>query len=129
MGTSGVQPGMARKYTILFVEDDPALLDLVLEILSTEGFNAIGAADGYEAIRILAERHVDLLLTDVVMPGLSGFDLARQAKLIRPTLQILYTTGHGDQVRGRGGVRHGKVLSKPLRPADLVSEINQALAS
>jgi CheY-like chemotaxis protein len=118
---------MAPPYTVLFVEDEPAMRELVLHILSAKGFNVLLAANGYEATGILAERAVDLMLTDIVMPGISGFDLAMQAKLMRPGLKILYTTGYSDQAKG-GNVRYGKLLPKPLRPAELVWEINQALA-
>lgn len=118
---------MAASHTVLFVEDEPAMRELVRHILSAKGFTVLLAKDGYEATGILAERAVDLMLTDIVMPGISGFELAMQAKLMHPGLKVLYTTGYSEQAKG-GGIRYGKLLSKPLRPAELVWEINQALA-
>ena len=85
------------------------------------------ARDGYEAIRLLVEHHVDLLFTDVVMPGISGFELARQAKLIRRNLSVLYATGFADQAKGKG-IRYGKILEKPIRADEILAEISQALA-
>lgn len=117
---------MAASHTVLFVEDEPAMRELVRHILSAKGFTVLLAKDGYEATIILAERAVDLLLTDIVMPGISGFELAMQAKLMRPDLKVLYTTGYSEQAKG-GGIRYGKLLPKPLRPAELVWEISQAL--
>ena len=118
---------MARPYTVLFVDDDDAVRDVVSQGLSHAGFFVVTARDGYAALCVLMEHHVDLLLTDVVMPGISGFEFAQQAKLIRPRLKILYTTGYADKAAGRGDVRYGKVLPKPVRANALVSEISEAL--
>lgn len=118
---------MAPQYTILFVEDDALIRDAMLELLRRHGFIALAAQDGYEAIRLLTEHAVDLLLTDIVMPGISGFELARQAKLMRPGLRVLYLTGHAEQAEGRG-LRYGKLLQKPMRAAEILAEVCQALA-
>ena len=124
---SATKPAMTYRPTILFVEDESDLRDLVSEVLSDKGFDVLVASDGYEAIRILIEHHVDLLVTDIVMPGISGFELAHQAKLMRPRLRVLYTTGYAEQ--SRHGIRYGKLLQKPVRPAELVSEVREALAA
>jgi CheY-like chemotaxis protein len=118
---------MARRFTILVVEDETTVRDFVLRLLSDRGFTVLAAQDAYEAIRVLAERHVDLLFTDIVMPGADGFDLAAQAKLIRPNLRVLYSTGYADSARGRHGPRYGKLLEKPIRADALLQEIDQAL--
>lgn len=70
---------MVRKFTVLFVEDDTAVRELVVALLREHGFNVLTASDGYEAIRLLVEHAVDLVFTDIVMPGLTGFELAQQA--------------------------------------------------
>lgn len=118
---------MARPFIILFVEDEPTVRDLVREVLHTHGFVAFTAADPFEALCILMEHHVDLLFVDVVMPGMSGFELAQQAKLLRPDLKVLYTSGYAQQAAGRDDPRYGKLLAKPIRPAALVDEIHAAL--
>lgn len=119
---------MKRQYTILVVEDETALRDFVLELLASRGFEVLSAADGFEAIRILAERPVDLMFTDIVMPGISGFQLAQQAKLMRPALKVLYTTGYA-QEEARQTVRHGRLVRKPLRATEILSEIQDALVN
>jgi DNA-binding NtrC family response regulator len=118
---------MARQFIILVVEDDTAVCNFVLELLTSAGFTVLTASDAYEAIRIIAERHVDLLFTDIVMPGADGFDLAAQAKLIRPNLKVLYSTGFADKATGRFGPRYGKLLEKPIRADELTAEVIRAL--
>jgi len=119
---------MVRRFTVLFVEDDTAVCEFVVTLLRDHGFNVLTASDGYEAIRQLVEHAVDLVFTDIVMPGLNGFELAQQAKLMRPDIHVLYMTGYADQFADRG-LRYGKLLEKPVRPDALLSEVCQALAS
>ncbi len=116
---------MTQPFTILLVEDDTLVRDAVIELLRQHGFVTLVAEDGYAAIRLLMEHRVDLLFTDIVMPGITGFELARQAKLMRPELRVLYMTGHAEQEKG--GLRYGKLLLKPLRANEILSEICQAL--
>jgi len=119
---------MSPPFTILLVEDDSAVRDVVVQILLSKGFQVLVAAEGYEAIRSLVSQHVDLMLTDIMMPGLSGYELAAQARLIRPALRILYTTGYDGQANGRDMAgNYGKLLPKPVRADELVSEIMQLL--
>ena len=94
-------PAMARRFTILVVEDDGEVRDVVADILDTRNFRVLAARDGYDAIRLLTAYHVDVMFTDIVMPGLSGFELAAQAKLIEPSLRVLYTTGFDGNTPGR----------------------------
>jgi DNA-binding response OmpR family regulator len=119
---------MANRFTVLYVDDDDQVREALTEIIELSGYKVLVAHDGYEAIRVLMDNHVDLLLTDAVMPGLSGFELAQQAKLLRPHLHILYLTGHDEQAAGREG-QLGKILRKPLRAAQIVAEIRLALES
>ena len=119
---------MDRQFTVLFVEDNPPVRDAVVALLREHGFSVLVAEDGYEAIRLLAANQVDLLFTDLIMPGISGFELGMQAKLIRPNLHVLYTTGYAEQVAGQG-IRYGKVLQKPFRADELLAEITQAPAA
>ncbi len=119
---------MVRQFVILVAEDEVPVRDFVVELLTGAGFCVLIAGDAYEAIRVIADRHVDLLFTDIVMPGASGFDLAAQAKLIRPHLKVLYSTGFAEKAKGRFGPRYGRLLEKPIRAEVLTSEIKKALA-
>jgi CheY-like chemotaxis protein len=120
-------PGMGRQFTILLVEDDSEVREVVVEILSKR-FRVLTAINGYEAVRLLTEHHVDVMFTDIVMPGLSGYELAAQAKLIRPGLQVLYTTAFDGNAPGRDmAARYGKIIQKPIHADDLVAEIEEAL--
>lgn len=119
---------MGRQFVVLVVEDDSDVRDVVAEILKTRNFRVLLAADGYEAIRVLVAQHVDLMLVDIMMPGLSGYELAAQARVFRPGLRILYITGYDGQAAGREMASgYGKVIPKPVRAAELVGEIEQVL--
>jgi two-component system, cell cycle response regulator CpdR len=119
---------MVRQFTILLAEDDSDVRNVVAQILLARNFDVLDAANGYDAIRLLMTRHVDVLLADIVMPGMSGYELVAQAKLMRPTLRILYTTGFDGDAPGREmASQHGRTLRKPIRANDLVNEIEKIL--
>jgi CheY-like chemotaxis protein len=115
---------------ILIVEDDKLTRDFVAELIASFGYPAIAAADGLEAMRAIAETpSLELVFTDIAMPGFGGIVLADMVKQHRPKLKILYTTG-GDlveQVKQGAGILHGDILSKPYRPDQLRSEIARLL--
>jgi CheY-like chemotaxis protein len=112
-------------YTVLAVDDDRAVLDVIAKILAEPGYTVLTASDGYEAIRHLAERHIDLMLTDIRMPGLNGMDLGSQAKLMRPRLHVVYITAFAEE----SGKARGRVLRKPIRAAALVETVREELTA
>ena len=114
--------------TILLVDDDADLRDVVVTILSEPGHTVLTASDGYEALRVLVERAVDLLITDLKMPGITGFELARQAKLMRPSLHVIYLTGHDSASKQTGGPTYGLLLHKPVRATELLSLVDHEIA-
>jgi CheY-like chemotaxis protein len=116
-----------RRFTVLFVEDDFEAQASVAAILRKDGFEVLVASDGYVALALLLNHSVDLIFADVRLPGLSGFEFAEKAKLLRPDLRVLYTTGWEERPEDRARQRYGKV-PKPLREEELASEIRQALA-
>lgn len=117
---------MALLYTILVADDDPILLETVSQVLSEPGYTVVTARDGYEAVRILADRHIDLMITDIKMPGLSGIELAAQAKLFRPRLHIIYLSGHVGQ-KERAAAVFGMLIQKPVRAPDLLKAVEQEM--
>jgi two-component system, cell cycle response regulator CpdR len=120
-------------FSVLFVEDDPAIRDVVTHGLymrgfAARGFEVLAAGDAYDAIRTLSERHVDVLFTDVVMPGMDGVELAKQAKLIRPGIKVLFATGYPLKAFERRAIQQGRILYKPFRQIEIVQELEQLVA-
>lgn len=117
--------------TILLVEDDAALRELTQRILSILGYQVIVADSGQHALE-LAERHRDqivVLLTDVVMPGMSGAQLAHQLMALLPDLRVLYMSGYTDDAIVQYGVLSPgtHLINKPFTPAGLGRAIRELL--
>jgi len=85
----------------------------------------LSARSAIEAMRILAQDHVDVLFTDVVMPDVNGIELANQAKQLRPGIRVLFTTGYFS--RAADAARLGKVLFKPVRAHQIEDAIDEVL--
>jgi len=117
--------------TILIVEDDAALLRLSTRILRSAGYQVLMAAEGAEALRVLEDHDgpVDLLLTDVVMPGMGGRELAGRLADIRPEIKVLYTSGYTDDTILRHGVleRTAHFISKPYKQTELTHKVRAVL--
>ena len=111
---------------VLVVDDNEDVRDLAVEILSDAGYETTGAGNAVEAIRYLTQRDFDLIFTDIAMPGLSGFALARQARQLQPGLRVVFTTGF-IAPEGWDEARYGRVLRKPYSPRQLAAEIARAL--
>jgi len=88
-------PPAMRTRRILVVEDNPDLLDMACELLARLGHAVIGAGTGEDALARVEEAPFDVLLTDLALPGCSGIDVARQALLVRPALQVIVASGYG----------------------------------
>lgn len=117
--------------TVLVVEDARSLRDLICQALSEFGCTVLSARDGQEALRMVKEREgaIDLLLTDVVMPGMNGPALAKEVRLLRPGTKILYMTGYsGEFVRADMLIPGVSLIQKPFTPADLGRKISKMLA-
>ena len=124
------QPGTASgKGHILFVEDDKEFAEALGKVLRNAGFEVSVATDFRTALGVLeAEFPVDLLLTDIVMPGsVNGIALSRMARLRRRDLKVVYLTGYN--VPGVEEEASGPILRKPIDDAFLVSEIERILAT
>jgi CheY-like chemotaxis protein len=127
--TSRALPRVAPLLTILVVEDDNSVRDVVIRVLSEKGFGVLTANTAYEALGILRNRAVDLLFADIVMPGMDGVELAQEAKRLRPGLKVLFATGYAQMATTRAAIRHGRVIYKPLREPELIDAVQRALAT
>jgi PAS domain S-box-containing protein len=117
--------------TVLVVEDDDAVRWLAARVLRRYGYHVLEASGGDEAEALLALHGsaIDLLLTDVVMPGIGGRELARRAEAIRPGLRVLFTSGYTeDEILLRGVALDARsFLPKPYTPGGLVQAVRDVL--
>ncbi|MBI2840029.1 MAG: GAF domain-containing protein [Acidobacteria bacterium] len=124
---------VAGSETVLLVEDEASLRSLVREILELDGYFVIEAKDGLDALDVHAryEGRIDLLITDVVMPGMSGRELAERLALLRPRMKVLYTSGYTDDaVLHHGVLAEGTAfLQKPFNREDLARKIRELLGA
>lgn len=117
--------------TILVVEDDERLLALGRKILTQKGYRILGAKSGEEALEVYkaADTRIDLLLTDVVMPGMNGRELAEHMESLRPGLKVLYMSGYTDDTITRHGVLPEGIefLEKPFTMEGLARKVRGVL--
>jgi CheY-like chemotaxis protein len=119
------------KETIMVVEDEPVLREMVCEILKQYEYQVIEAGSGVEALRVWDEfdGRVDLLLTDMVMPeGMTGRELAVQLKKRKPDLKVIYSSGYSPDSNARDFGHNDTVfLAKPYLPPQLARAVRQSL--
>jgi two-component system cell cycle sensor histidine kinase/response regulator CckA len=117
--------------TVLLAEDEPAVCDLVRAILTSRGYTVLSARLPHEAERI-SETHqgkIDLLLTDVIMPGMSGAELSKRIALRIPGIKILFMSGYIDDSVVRQGISENEAafLQKPFTPLSLAKKVREVL--
>jgi nitrogen-specific signal transduction histidine kinase/ActR/RegA family two-component response regulator len=126
-----VRPEGDGSETILLVEDEEPVRRLLHHVLRRRGYNVIEAQDGDEALRIFENRgaEIHLVLTDMVMPRMSGRELGERVRSLRPDACIVYMSGYTDDVLVRTGALGPGMsfLQKPLRPEVLAARIREAL--
>jgi len=119
--------------TVLLIEDDDAVREFASEVLKSRGWRVVEAPSPAEALTIASEgiESFDVVVTDVVMPGLSGGELADKLEQIRPGLPVLFVSGYADaEVIGRGQLRAGRqLLSKPFTGAELAYRVQELFAA
>lgn len=131
--SAGVPAGAGgRGAEILLVDDEPTLRGLTQRVLARAGFRVSAAADADEALALLERKACEpqLLITDLELPRVSGWDLAHDLRTRRPGLAVLYVTGRGDEARLRERVEcEGQMLlSKPYTTQSLLEHVQRALA-
>jgi CheY-like chemotaxis protein len=130
----GAAPGAGRAATtILVVEDEEHVRRLVTRVLETRGHRVLVAEHGRAALEVARghDGHIDLLLSDMVMPHLGGRDLAEELKRERPELEVILMSGYSEDGRDSRLEAGGRVhfLGKPFLPSDLVERVREVLGS
>jgi DNA-binding NtrC family response regulator len=131
----GPSPKQARARrgteTILLVEDEPAVRELTRLVLAGQGYSVVEAPNPEEAERLCenGKAEIHLLLTDVVMPGVSGHELAKRITARLPKIKVLYMSGYTHNVIASGGMldRGIAFLQKPFTPATLIDKVRDVL--
>jgi CheY-like chemotaxis protein len=117
--------------TVLVVEDEEIVRELVCEVLEEHGYNVICAADGIEALDVAEDFDGDihLLVTDVIMPNMNGHELAGKLCALRPDMKVLYVSGYSDSEIGDHGTLDPRyeLLQKPFTPQTLARKIREVI--
>jgi CheY-like chemotaxis protein len=121
--TDAELPAAGAGETVLLVEDDVVVRGLILETLAELGYRALEAEDGPAGVRILeSDARIDLLVTDIGLPGLNGRQVADRGREVRPGLKVLFMTGYAENAAlASGFLDHGmEMITKPF-PMDLLA--------
>ncbi len=120
---------MADKRTILVVDDEDALRTVLSSELTSEGYDVRSAADGDEAIEVLKREKVDLILLDIKMPRMNGFEVLRHVKKTRPRTKVVMLTAFADLKNAIESKKLGAedFVSKPYDLVDLLTTIDRVL--
>jgi two-component system cell cycle sensor histidine kinase/response regulator CckA len=117
--------------TILLVEDEPAILDITTMMLEQLGYQVLTAATPNKALQVATEctGSIDLLITDVIMPGMNGRELAQRMQAIQPQIKCLFMSGYAAEVIAPEGVLEEGVafIHKPFSMKRLAASVRQAL--
>jgi PAS domain S-box-containing protein len=116
--------------TILVVEDEMSVRELIKRILATKGYEVLLAGQGTEAIQMCTQEPklpIDLVLTDIIMPGMNGAELATRLKQMQPELKIVYMTGYAENMVTEGLSEGETLINKPFTPTGLLHAIREVL--
>jgi two-component system, cell cycle sensor histidine kinase and response regulator CckA len=131
IGVSPVEPQRLNSgATLLVVEDDDAVRDLTCRVLRRTGYRVLSARNGHEALSILnGGGTVQLVIADVVMPGMNGIELGEHIRRDFPGLPILFTSGYvAPDVGDAAGLADGsRFMEKPYRPEQLIARVGELL--
>jgi len=116
---------------ILLAEDDDSLRGFLVRALERAGYEVRACADGEAALEALDDGPYDLLLTDIVMPGVDGIEVAREAAAREPALRIMFITGFAAVALSAASraPQGSKVLSKPIHLREIVAEVERMMAA
>jgi two-component system, cell cycle sensor histidine kinase and response regulator CckA len=122
-------PRSSAAFTVLITDDEDAVLSLACRILSQNGYTTLTARGAHEALRVSEQQkgRIDLLLTDVLMPGINGKQLADRLLALRPDMKVLFMTGYaGDALEG-GGAMSAALIEKPFTAESLLGCVRRVL--
>jgi CheY-like chemotaxis protein len=119
--------------TVLVVEDDEALRKLIADLLGSAGYTVLQAANGDAALQLIAkyDQQIDLVLTDMLMPAMSGIELSGRLRNVRPDLKVLLMSGYAGDLIARYRLTDGEIMliEKPFTRHVLLSKIRAVLQS
>jgi CheY-like chemotaxis protein len=128
---AAAKPAPRGSETVLLVEDDAMVRRLAEATLERAGYRVLSAPSGGDALRLAAGRDgvIDLVVTDVVMPGMPGPELAQRLEASQPGLRVLYMSGYADDTMARHGIGEERVsfLAKPFTPNELTRRVREVL--
>ncbi len=134
-GQKATSPGILRggRETILIVEDEEGVRKLTRKILSRQGYKVLEASSGGDALLLCEQRNepIHLILSDVVMPGINGPELARRLQALAPEVKVLFMSGYADQAIFQSGILEEKAsfIQKPFSARDLVEKIREVIGN
>ncbi len=114
---------------VLLVEDDDDNRELMAEVLSAAGYDVVSAASGADGLKTLSERSVDVVVTDVGMPGMGGLEVAKASKTIAPAVPVIVVTGWAERedIASARGKDVDAVLIKPVDPDALAEAVGDVV--
>ena len=124
---------MEPKYCLVYIEDEQEMIDLVRLILGRKGYEVIGANGGREGLDLIRQKHPDLVLLDLMMPDMDGWDVYQQMKADEPTrgIPVIVITAKAQSIDRVLGLQIAKVedyISKPFSPAELLESVERVLS-
>ena len=127
------QPQHGHGQTVLVAEDEPATREVTRRILARNGYHVVAAASGHEALDILASQleHIDVLLTDVIMPRMQGKELADKVRILQPAVQVVFMSGYTQGLLDEQGVLEPGVhlIEKPFSETTLLTKLHEVLSA
>ena len=122
----------SAKRCILCVEDEPEMIDLIRLILARKGFEVIGAAGGVEGLKLIRSEHPDLVLLDLMMPDMDGWEVYQQIKASESprSIPVIVVTAKAQSIDKVLGLHIAKVddyIAKPFSPQDLMASVERVL--
>src|SRR5438874_2084028 len=120
-----------RPTTILLVEDEPEVRNVICRVLGKHGFTVLQAADGLDALELLNSQTapIDLLISDVVMPNMNGIELRKRLLETRPDLKVIFLSGYPEGMLQREtlSAKNTFLIEKPFTPSQLADKVKAVL--